>query len=66
MAVLTIIVQGSTMPYLLGWLGTTRKTPVQTQHLLMAAKEVEEYATNKVFHLQVPLSPLYFVMLHEH
>lgn len=53
MSVLTIIVQGSTMPLVLSWLGLTKKTPVQIQHLLMAAKEVEEYADRNLAHLRV-------------
>lgn len=53
MSIFTILVQGSTMPALLGALGITRKTPVQMQHLLMAAKEVEEYANRNLAHLKV-------------
>jgi hypothetical protein len=53
MSVLTILIQGTTMPYLLSWLGVTKKTPVQIQHLLMAAKEVEEYADRNLAHLRV-------------
>lgn len=53
MSIFTILVQGSTMPALLGVLGITRKTPVQMQHLLMAAKEVEDYANRNLAHLKV-------------
>eukprot|EP00892_Ulva_mutabilis_P004618 jgi/Ulvmu1/2528/UM138_0033.1 len=52
MSIFTILVQGSTMPALLAFLGITRKTPVQMQHLLMAAKEVEEYANRNLSHLK--------------
>lgn len=59
MSIFTILVQGSSMPALLAFLGITRKTPVQMQHLLMAAKEVEEYANRNLSHLKVgPLSCL--------
>ena len=56
MSVLTIIIQGSSMPWVLSWLGLTKKTPVQIQHLLMAAKEVEEYADRNLGHLRVRTS----------
>jgi hypothetical protein len=56
MSVLTIVVQGTTMPFVLNWLGITRKTPVQIQHLLLAAREVEEYADRKLSYLRVIIS----------
>ena len=57
MSVLTLLVQGTTMPAMLALLGVTKKTPVQIQHLLMAAKEVEEYADRNLSHLRVRPSP---------
>jgi hypothetical protein len=53
MSVITILLQGSTISALLSYLGITKKTPVQLQHLLMAAKEVEEYANRNLGHLKV-------------
>lgn len=40
------------MPLALRLLGFMRKTPVQIQHLLIAAKEVEEYADRNLSHLK--------------
>ena len=52
MSVLTLLVQGTTMPRLLKLLGVTKKTPIQIQHLLLAAKEIEDYADRNLSHLK--------------
>lgn len=53
MAVMTIIIQGSSMPFVLKYLGLTKKSPAQLQSILLAAKEVEEYAEKHLQHLKV-------------
>lgn len=41
------------MPYVLKWLGLIKKSPAQLQSLLLAAREVEEYADKHLQHLKV-------------
>lgn len=41
------------MPWVLAKLGLTKRSPAQLQSLLLAAKEVEEYAEKHLQHLKV-------------
>ena len=53
MAVITILLQGSTMPQLLTFFRETAKTRPEIQGLLVLAKEVEELPDKHLMHLQV-------------
>ena len=51
-AVMTILINGGTMPMLLGWLAITRPSPEKVEVLISVIREVEEYGERHLEHLK--------------